>query len=159
MGNGGFQSRRSRGKLATAHGDLRGRADLPEETRSLNNCRGRNESERRVVSDVAIPRRHGFVAQQNKNMQLAGMMVRRAIRAGRSDNWSELMKSDELNPWMMAKLQESYHQARQEDDQRKSIVQQVMQKSTDFLRRIIAPAEGQSGHTVVRVPSLSPISA
>ena len=38
----------------------------------------------------------------------------------------------------MAKLTESQYQARQEDDQRKSFVQQVMQKCTDFLRRIIA---------------------
>ena len=33
---------------------------------------------------------------------------------------------------MMAKLKESYHHARQEDDHRKSIVEK---KSTDFLRR------------------------
>ena len=32
---------------------------------------------------------------------------------------------------------------RQEDDQRKSIVQQIQQKSTDFLRRIIAPVGGE----------------
>ena len=39
---------------------------------------------------------------------------------------------------MMAKLKENF-------DQRKSIVQQIMQKSTDFLRRIIVLAEGQGG--------------
>ena len=36
----------------------------------------------------------------------------------------------------------------QEDDQRKSIVQQILQKSTDFLRRIIAPVGGQGGVTL-----------
>ena len=46
---------------------------------------------------------------------------------------------------MMAKLTESYCKARQEDDQRKSIVQNVKQKGTDFLRRIIVPVEGQGG--------------
>ena len=49
---------------------------------------------------------------------------------------------------MMAKVKESHCQARHEDDQRKSIVQQVMQKSTDFLRRIIVPVEEQGGVTL-----------
>ena len=48
------------------------------------------------------------------------------------------MKSDELNPWMMAKLKGSCYRAKQGDDHHKSIVQQVLQKSTDFL-------EGQGG--------------
>ena len=38
------------------------------------------------------------------------------------DDWSELTKSEELNAWTMAKLEESNYQARQEDDQRKSTV-------------------------------------
>ena len=37
------------------------------------------------------------------------------------------------------KIHECHHEVRQEDDQRKSIVQQILQKSTDFLRRTIAP--------------------
>ena len=74
-------------------------------------------------------------------------MVRKAIKAGRGDDWSVLMKSDELNPRMMAKLKGSC-QAEPEDHQRKSIVQQTMQKSTDFLRRIIVPVERQGGVTL-----------
>ena len=54
------------------------------------------------------------------------------------NDWSDLMRSEELDPWMMEKLWESYYQARQENDPRKSIAQKVMKKSTDFLRRIIA---------------------
>ena len=86
-------------------------------------------------------------------------MVRKAVKAGRADEWSELMKSDEFTPWMMTKLQESCYQAKQDDDQRKSVARQIMQRSTDFLRRIIVPVEGQGGVTVVRVPSPPPISA
>ena len=57
---------------------------------------------------------------------------------------------------MMAKLM-SCCEVRQDDDQRKSIVQQDMQQSTFFLRRVI---EGTGrGHTVVRGPSLPPTSA
>ena len=54
--------------------------------------------------------------------------VRKAIKAGRADDWSELVKSDKVNPWMMVKLKESEHEVRQDDDQRKSIVQQIMHK-------------------------------
>ena len=95
-----------------------------------------------MPGDVAVQRRSGLVARKNRNMQLPGTLVRKAIKAYRADDWSELMKSDEPNPWMMAKLKEICYQARQEDDQLKSFVQQIKQKSTDFLRRIIAPVEG-----------------
>ena len=44
---------------------------------------------------------------------------------------------------MMTKLKGSYHLARREDDQRRSLVQQVWQKRIDFPRRIIVPVEGQ----------------
>ena len=65
-----------------------------------------------------------------------------------------------VSPWMLAQRKESYCQARQEDDQRKSIVQQIMHKRTDFLRRINVPVwRAGKGHTVVRVPTQSPISA
>ena len=79
---------------------------------------------------------------------MPGVMVRKAIKAGRADDWSEVMKSDELNPWTMAKLKESYFEAKQDDDQRKSVVQQIKQKNTDFLRRIFVPVEGQGGVTL-----------
>ena len=68
------------------------------------------------------------------------MMVRKTIKAASGDDWSELTRSEGLNPWMTAKLWRG-----REDDQRISIVQQVLQRSTDFLRRIIAPVEGQGG--------------
>ena len=45
-------------------------------------------------------------------------------------------------------LQEAFYQAKQDDDQRKSIVQQIMQKGTDFLRRIIVPVEDREGVTL-----------
>ena len=47
-----------------------------------------------------------------------------------------------------AKLQERFSEVKQEDDERKSLVQQLLQRSTDFLRRIIVPVEGQGGVTL-----------
>ena len=49
---------------------------------------------------------------------------------------------------MWLKMKESYFLAKQEEDQRKSIVQQVPQKSADLWRRIIAPVEGQGRVTL-----------
>ena len=105
-----------------------------------------NESPRKV--DVAL-------LQESRNMQCPGMMVRRAVKAGLADDWSELTRSEELNPWKMAKLKESYYQARQEDEQRKSIVQKVLQKITDSLGRITAPVQEQASVTLSYVRSLS----
>ena len=73
-----------------------------------------------------------------------------AGQTGAEGDWSELMMSNQRDPW--AKLKDSCYQARQEDDQRKSIVQHTVQGSTDFLRRIIVPVAGR-GRTVVRAPS------
>ena len=42
-------------------------------------------------------------------------------------------------------LRECYCEVDQEDEKRKSIVQQILQKNTDLLRRIIIPVEGQGG--------------
>ena len=78
----------------------------------------------------------------NKNLHLPGVTVRSVVKAGLADDWSELIRSEELNPWMMAQLKERHSQARQEDEQRKSIAQLVLQRSTDFLRRITAPVKG-----------------
>ena len=86
--------------------------------------------------------------------------MREATKARRVDDRSVLLESDELNLWTMGKLEESYHQAKQEDDQRKSIARQIMQKSTD-IPEADHPASRRTKrcYTVVRVPSLSSISA
>ena len=39
-------------------------------------------------------------------MRLPGMTVRQAIKAGREDDWSEVVESVEVNPWMTAKLKQ-----------------------------------------------------
>ena len=70
------------------------------------------------------------------------------------------MKSDRPNAWTSAKLRECHNEVEQEDEERKSIVQQILQKSTDFLGRILVPVEGRGGgHTVLRVPSQPSVSA
>ena len=55
-----------------------------------------------------------------------------------ADDWSERMRNENLNPMMV----ESYTR------QRKSIAKEVMLRSMDFLRRIIALVRGQGGVTL-----------
>ena len=74
--------------------------------------------------------------------------MRQALKAGSSGDWAEFLKNDNLNAWSSAKLRESDSEVEREDEERKCIVQQILQKSTDFLRRIIVPVEGQGGVTL-----------
>ena len=69
------------------------------------------------------------------------------MKARKAGDWLELVKSDMFNVWTTAMLQECCSEVEQEDDERKSIVQQILQKSTDFLRRIMVPVGGQRGVT------------
>ena len=48
----------------------------------------------------------------------------------------------------VVKIQVCYCDVRQEGDERKSIVQQILHKSTDFLRRIVEPVGGLGGRTL-----------
>ena len=71
--------------------------------------------------------------RQSKSLHLPGIMVRRGIKAGRADDCTELTSSI-FGRWRSRRRA-------QDDDQR-------MHKSTDFLRRIIVPIEGQGGVTL-----------
>ena len=69
------------------------------------------------------------------------------MKAGEENDWPELLKSRDLNAWTREKIQECHRDVRQEDDQQQSIVQQILQKSSDVPRRIIAPVGPQGGIT------------
>ena len=86
--------------------------------------------------------------RKRNGMRLEGTMIRQAMEAGKAGDWSELLKSDKLDARTSAKLRECYYEVRQEDDERKSIVHQTLQKSTDFLRSIIVPLGGQGEVTL-----------
>ena len=57
------------------------------------------------------------------SLHLAGTMIRRAMKAGTKDDWSELTRNDELNPWTRVKLQERHLAVEQDDDQHRGIIQ------------------------------------
>ena len=79
----------------------------------------------------------------SSDMRLDGTLIRQASKAGKAGDWSEIPESDRHNAWTSAKLQECSNEVKQDDDEPKSIVQQILQKGTDFVRRIIVPVEGQ----------------
>ena len=61
---------------------------------------------KRWTRGVARHRGTGLAAGKQKCASDRHLMVRRAIKAGRADDGTELLRSDELNPWEMAKLKE-----------------------------------------------------
>ena len=87
-------------------------------------------------------------------------MVRRAVKAELENDWWKLVGNEALNTRLTVKLKESYCQARQEDAQCKSIVQKVMQRSTDFFKGNHRASSGAGRRqSLVRVPSLPPFPA
>ena len=70
------------------------------------------------------------------------------------------MGTGKLSVWTSVKVREWYNEVEQEDEDRQSIVQDILRKSMDALRRIIVPVESQGGgHLVVRMRSLPPTTA
>ena len=79
-------------------------------------------------------------------------MVRRAYNAKQLDNWEsfkeECRKEGQLCEWTIERLQEAYDKVALEDIGRLSIAEDILRKSMDFLRRIIAPVDGMGGVTL-----------
>ena len=93
--------------------------------KSAGKNRGCRESGQRWAE--ASPHKAGLALLQVSNtLHLTDMMVRKAIKAGPTDDWSELTRREELNVWMMAELKGSHYRTRQEDDQRQSVVRRVL---------------------------------
>ena len=63
------------------------------------------------------------------DMRLDGTLMLHEISAGKAGDWADLLKSDRLNAWTSAKLRECYSGVEQEDQERKSVVQKILQKS------------------------------
>ena len=55
------------------------------------------------------------------------------------------MKASE---WAFDRIKEAFEQVAQDEAEKVSIVQEIMIRSTDYLRRIIAPVGGQGGVTM-----------
>ena len=81
------------------------------------------------------------------------MIVRKAIRAGLDDDGSEVMRSEELNTGMMAKLKKSFHQAKQKDAQRQQCAAGVAEDDRLLAADHCASPRAGRGRAVVCMPS------
>ena len=61
------------------------------------------------------------------------------------ESFRERMKASE---WAFNRIKEAFDLVAQDEERKVSIVQEIMFKSTDYLRRIIAPVGGQAGVTM-----------
>ena len=65
------------------------------------------------------------------------------------DNWEsfkeDCRKEAKLWEWTFERIREVYEKVAVDDIGRVSIAQEIQRKSTDFLRRIIAPVDGMGG--------------
>ena len=79
-----------------------------------------------------------------------------AKKSGNAENFQEeCRKEGKLCEWTLDRLQEAYEQVAMGDIDRLSIAKEILRKSTEFLRRIIAPGDWMGGVTfLVRLPAL-----
>ena len=80
------------------------------------------------------------------------MLMRRAYCARWSGDWEnyleEFLGNGKIGVWASVKVRDCISEVEQEDEGWLSIAQAILRKSTDFLRRIIAPVDGMGGVTL-----------
>ena len=104
------------------------------------------------------------LVKHNRDLRSEGLLMHLAYYAGKSGDWErfleEFRKIDKLSVLGSITVRDSYNEVEAEDEGRSSIAQDILRKSTDFLRRILAPSGGAGEcYPPVRVPSLSLLSA
>ena len=66
-----------------------------------------------------------------------------------------LEEKDESPEWAFDRIEEAFKLVAQDETEKMSIVQEIMLRSTDYLRRIIAPVGGQRGVAMSSVAILA----
>ena len=138
--------KRSRGKLAVCLG-ARGL-----EQQNPGYLRGRKDRRATVSLTKEWPEtstyKEEFALLRKRKAWAAEQDGATRDQSGREGRLVRTRRRAEVNRWMMVKLKERHYEAKQDDDQRRNAVQQIMHKSTDFLRRIVVPVEGLGGVTL-----------
>ena len=79
-------------------------------------------------------------------------MMRFGYSALRNGDWEEYKRTFKAEvsatEWTFGRLREAFERVARDEARNLSFVQRIMLKSTDFLRRIIAPAGGHGGVTL-----------
>ena len=85
-------------------------------------------------------------------MACGAQMMRKSFFATRDGSWEEFRKGcsekEKASEWTLEKIREAYEKVAREEIGRLGIVQEMLRKSTDLLRRIVAPVGGKGGVTL-----------
>ena len=78
--------------------------------------------------------------------------MKKGFTALKGGDWEEykntFRKEVKATEWAFDRIKEAIEQVAQDEARKMSIVQEIMFKSTDYLRRIVAPVGGQGGGTM-----------
>ena len=131
--------KRSRGKLSAGF-ETRGFANKKWECYAAQNTRPKNywRTRRRHFFGPKVGRRKSPY-EEGLALHLSGFFDSKSFRG-----W----KGRRAQPVNKVSFLECHHEARHEDHQRRNVVQKIMQKSTDVLRRITVPVEGDGALTL-----------
>ena len=101
---------------------------------------------------MSLPSKKFWSKPKEVDTECTAQMMRRACNAKKLGNWESLKeecrKEGKLCGWTIERLQEVCDKVALEDIGRMSILQNILRKSTDFPRRIIAPVDGMGGVTL-----------
>ena len=79
-------------------------------------------------------------------------MMKKGFTAFKNGNWEEyketFRRKMKASEWASDRIKEAVEQVAQDEAGKLSIVQEIMIRSTDYLRRIIALVGGQGGVTM-----------
>ena len=79
-------------------------------------------------------------------------MMKKGFTALKNETWEEYKETfkEKMNAseWAFDRIKEAFDLVAQDEARKVSVVQEIMLRSTDYLRRIIAPVGGQGGVTM-----------
>ena len=98
-------------------------------------------------------REHLEQVQCWKDTACTSRTTKHAFLVLKGGDWEEYKKSifrvqAKATEWAFDRIQEAFEKVAKDEARKLSTVQEVMLRSTDYLRRIIAPAGGQGGVTM-----------
>ena len=95
--------------------------------------------------------------KKSADADCAPQMMRRGYLAMKNGSWEDFGERDreeeKLSEWTLERTREAYEKVAKDEIGRLGIVQEILRKRTDLLRRIIAPVDGMGGVTLSYVCS------
>ena len=91
--------------------------------------------------------------KRNADTDCGSQLMRRGYLAMKNGSWEEFKeryrgKKKKSSEWTLERMREAYEKVTNDEIGRLGIVQEILRKSTAFLRRVIAPVGGMGGVTL-----------